>query len=105
MINALDEFLEDLGGKKVVAANITFGGYNEFNRDVLLPIGYSKLVYDHFLYALKTFTYDNGYGSQHLFGIVWLENGEWMERVEYDGSEYWTIKSYPEIPFFLLGGE
>jgi hypothetical protein len=43
--------------------------------------------------------YDNGYGGQYLFGTVWLEKpGHWLERGEYDGSEWWEHKFLPEIP-------
>ena len=42
--------------------------------------------------------YDNDYGSQELFGIVWFEDDTWLERYEYDGSEHWEHKKLPEIP-------
>lgn len=39
---------------------------------------------------LLDFEYNSGYGTQHLFGVVWLSDGTWFERREYDGSEWWT---------------
>lgn len=41
--------------------------------------------------------YDNGYGGQELFGRVWLTNDAWLERGEYDGSEWWNVKTFPNI--------
>ena len=35
------------------------------------------------------FEYDEGYGSQHLFGIILFNDGSWIIREEYDGSEWW----------------
>jgi len=46
------------------------------------------------------FRYDGGYGGQELFGTVWLKDGTWMERGEYDGSEWWEHRTRPEIPNF-----
>jgi hypothetical protein len=37
-----------------------------------------------------------------LFGTVWLEDGMWMERGEYDGSEWWELMRRPEIPSTLI---
>lgn len=44
------------------------------------------------------FEYDNSYGAQHLFGTVWFNDDSWLERGEYDGSEWWEHKSLPVIP-------
>lgn len=44
------------------------------------------------------FDYDNGYGGQELFGTVWLKDGTWLERGEYDGSEWWEHRKRPALP-------
>ena len=46
--------------------------------------------------------YDCGYGGQELFGTVWLNDGTWLTREEYDGSEGWVHQKLPEIPEDLL---
>jgi hypothetical protein len=69
---------------------------NEFN----LKMIYSAEDYDKFLSDLD-FEYDNGYGLQELYGTVWFSDGVWMERGEYDGSEWWEIHTYPKIPVEL----
>lgn len=103
MVNAKEEFLESLIGKAVVAAHISC--YNMFNsgkddKAAYLKQGYSLVEWEYFLHQLD-FTYDNGYGTQELFGIVWLEDNAWLERAEYDGSEWWEYKQTPEIPEYL----
>jgi len=42
--------------------------------------------------------YDAGFGGQELFGTIWLSDGSWLERHEYDGQEWWTLKKRPPIP-------
>ncbi len=42
--------------------------------------------------------YYDGFGGQELFGTVWMDNGEWITRGEYDGSEWWDYHRVPEIP-------
>jgi hypothetical protein len=44
------------------------------------------------------FEYDNGYGTMELSGTIWLKDGDWLTRGEYDGSEWWDYHSLPEMP-------
>ena len=44
------------------------------------------------------FKYDSGFGGQLLYGNVWFTDGTWLERGEYDGSEWWEYKTTPAIP-------
>lgn len=50
-----------------------------------------------FFKLLANANYDNGYGSaevaQDLVIVFW--DGTWLERYEYDGSEWWEHKSTP----------
>jgi hypothetical protein len=41
--------------------------------------------------------YDDGYGSQELFGDIILSDGSWLSRREYDGSEWWGHFSMPKF--------
>jgi len=64
---------------------------------ILLKEGYTPAEYEEFLDRLD-FEYDSGYGGQELFGTVWLiEEGAWLERGEYDGSEWWEYRKCPQI--------
>ena len=54
--------------------------------------------YEEFLQKLN-FEYDAGYGGQELHGMIWLkEENTWMERGEYDGSEWWEYRKCPKVP-------
>ena len=46
------------------------------------------------------FNYDDGYGSQELDGVVLFKDNTWLERGEYDGSEWWEYKTPPTIEDF-----
>ena len=48
--------------------------------------------------AKLDFNYDDGYGAQKLYGVIWFEDGTWSDRAEYDGSEWWEHRSMPELP-------
>ena len=67
------------------------------NVDVSLKVGHTQEEFDAFMNALD-FEYDDGYGTMELHGMIWLSNGNWMDRWEYDGSEGWQSNSLPEIP-------
>lgn len=49
---------------------------------------------------LADFEYDNGFGGQEIppdLNII-FSDGSWLERGEYDGSEWWAFKQTPKIP-------
>ena len=48
-----------------------------------------------FLEGLASIEYDNGYGGQELFGTIVYKDGTWLERGEYDGSEWWEYRKLP----------
>jgi hypothetical protein len=67
----------------------------------ILKKGFSKEEYEEFLKQIDI-EYDSGYGIQYLDGCIWLTDGTWIDRGEYDGSEWWQHHSCPEIPESLL---
>ena len=107
MANAKQELLGHLERNKSVikCATIWCGIYHwyhdelaEDRRSINLREGYSIGEYEEFLHRLD-FEYDNGYGGQQVYGTVWLmEEGTWIERDEYDGSEWWDYKKCPPVP-------
>lgn len=106
MTNAKEEFISATEGLKVVCAFIQSGISYFLDDDddqptFILKKGYTPKDYEQFLNSLD-FDYDNGYGSQYLYGIVWCEYGKWLTRGEYDGSEWWEEHSYPPIPDYCL---
>ncbi|RVU70031.1 hypothetical protein EJK17_09890 [Lactobacillus xujianguonis] len=52
------------------------------------------MPWDQFKEKFKTVEYDSGYGGQGLASdlIVFLKDGCWLERHEYDGAEWWELK-------------
>lgn len=64
---------------------------------IYLKKGHTPREYEEFLSIIDR-DYDSGYGTQLLFGCIWLTNGEWIIRHEYDGSEGWEHVCKPSIP-------
>ena len=100
MENAREELLEAVKNTaKIKCARITIG-YQYDEEDIVpeyvLKLNYSEKEYNDFLKSLN-FEYDEGYGGQKLYGTVWLEDGTWLSRGEYDGSEWWEHNVLPDI--------
>ena len=103
MINAREELLFNIGDvSNIEAAMIDYvAGYNEPLISINLRKGYTQVDLDNFLNLLN-FEYDDSYGCQYVFGTIWLkDNPGWLERNEYDGSEWWERYCKPEIPDHL----
>lgn len=48
---------------------------------------------------LDKLEYVNAYSSNDtLYGAVWLSNGVWLSRQEYDGLTFWRTHIKPEFP-------
>ena len=99
-MNAKAEFLKHVGTRQIKCAFINHEvGYDKFNEYQLRP-GYSEEDFAKFLESIS-FKYDDGFGGQMLYGIIWYRDGTWSERGEYDGSEWWNHKKIPEISEYL----
>ena len=54
--------------------------------------------FDEFM-AAANFQYDNGFGGNEIdLTLKVVGDGWWLERGEYDGSEWWEYKSRPDKP-------
>ena len=80
-------------GASILAAEIDFGSGLSFT----LPPVWSREDYFNFS-RFMDHQYDSGYGSQNLHGTVWLTDGSWLERGEYDGKEWWEHRKCPPVP-------
>ena len=97
MINAKEEFLKIVNDYKVIGASISFGdSWSESEERFVLKPLYTKKNFEDFLKFLDR-EYDSGYGGQQLFGVIFCEDGVWMQRGEYDGSEWWNTFKYPNL--------
>lgn len=91
MINAKKEFLSLI---KTIKSPVKCVSIKIEYKDINLKVKYSLDDYNTFLEKLN-FEYDNGYGDQKLFGIIWFKNRTWANRKEYDGSETWKYQKCP----------
>lgn len=102
-MNAKREFVEhvkniELASKIKCALMWVEEEWNEdIDKEMLLRVGHSVEDLSRFLDTLD-FDYDNGFGSQELYGTIWYEDGTWSEREEYDGSEWWSWRKAPTLP-------
>lgn len=52
---------------------------------------------------LANFSYDNGYGGNRInLNLKIVGKDWWLERREYDGSEWWEFKTIPTKPIIPL---
>ena len=56
-------------------------------------LNYAKIIEINTIEQLD-FNYNDG-GIQELYGYVLLDDQDWLERHDYDGSEWWEYKKYP----------
>lgn len=92
----------DVDTPEYILSNPSKGYIDElmFDKIITLRENWSNDEWLAFLEELD-FNYNNGFGSQRLFGVVWFKDGSWLERYEYDGSEEWVLKRTPDIPLVL----
>jgi len=101
--NAKNEFINHTSGRcKVLCATIEINLYDDETSismciEANLGRGWNQEEMVDFLSKIDH-EYDSGYGTQHVFGTIWYEDGTWSERGEYDGSEWWAYCQVPPIP-------
>ena len=90
MINAKEEILDHIRGKDVEFLRVAYiERYGE--KGLRIDGELNDCV------KLLDFLYDDGFGSQKLFGFILYKDGSWSEREEYDGSEWWVHRKPPTI--------
>ena len=107
LTNEYTELMEITADQTIKCAEVFYEDDN-YNFDVtkfILTINYSEEKLNAFYTALKNINYDNSYGHQYISGTIWLTSGTWIERGEYDGSEWWRLVTCPEIPDYLTDRE
>jgi hypothetical protein len=45
--------------------------------------------------------FEFSYGNGELAGIIWLDDGRWLEMVATQGRDSWTLRYAPEVPTYL----
>lgn len=95
MTNFKQETLERIGEHKVAEYKL------EYVRDWSLSenptyMGSGEIKWD--AVTKSELTYDSGYGCQYWRGwITFKDTPDWLERQEYDGSEWWAWRSKPSL--------
>jgi hypothetical protein len=104
MSNFVKETLVYIADKEVKEFSLEFmfyDFYNKHGRDLSIPrtTGRSLKELQAFLDSLpeRAVNYDSGYGSQEWFGWISFKDGTWIERREYDGSEWWESREQPSL--------
>lgn len=98
-MNAKDELISDCNVNNILCAEILRQN-EDYEPQPIAEFKITDTDINPFLDKLD-FEYDDGYGGQELFGTVWLKDGTWLERYEYDGAECWHHKKCPKIPDYL----
>lgn len=76
--------LQENGKKK---SDVRWVGCSEF----LIPVS--------LFWELADQEYDSGFGAQEVAAdLIVAGDGFWLERHEYDGSEWWEFKEAPPMP-------
>ena len=57
---------------------------------------YKKTTWENFE-SISNFEYDSGYGGNEVeSSLIIVGDTWWLERGEYDGSEWWEFKEHPK---------
>lgn len=64
--------------------------------EVILKPGYTIEELENVLNTIDILYY-SGYGTQEIYGVVVFKDNSWLERREYDGSEWWSHKVLPQF--------
>ena len=84
MKNLLEETLEELKNNSLTEDDVIWAGSVDHR------ISWSRFK------VLANKDYDSGYGGQEVCKDLLVVGKEWwLERHEYDGSEWWEYKKYP----------
>lgn len=87
-MNLLNETISILEENKKSASDVLWVSKN----------GY-YFTWEDFVELTKDLEYHNGYGGQEISASLTIGGkGFWMERGEYDGSEWWEFRRTPKKP-------
>lgn len=97
-MNAYKELFDRIDDVQKYIDAINWAYVDCYGTHLILPSNRTKEDETAFIEGLKTIDYDDGYGTQELFGTITFKNGTWLDRYEYDGSECWSFNKYPQEP-------
>lgn len=96
MTNLFEETKHALNGHGKTWDDISWIGGRDFYISV-----------EQFMEAAKDTNYDCGYGSEEVAVdlVICFNDGSWLSRAEYDGSEWWRYNTYPQKPSIKFEGK
>ena len=100
MINLLEETLSTLEAHNKTLTDIEYISF-QVSVETLDGKGFENIdiELDIDLNTAFDFKYDNGLGGNYVNHTLKLVGKDfWLERGEYDGSEWWEFKSFPKKP-------
>ena len=106
MLTYLEQETKAVIGERTIAfAKIKVRTYdNDVYEDwqyFVLEQGYTDEDEQKFWNDIRSYDYDNGYGEQYVFGFIVFTDGTWLERMEYDGSEWWALRRAPKFTDYV----
>lgn len=73
-------------------------GKKQYDIKWIGSVNYGYFDWEHFV-KIANVEYDDGYGSAEVaIDLVIAGDDWWLERQEYDGSEWWVFKKLPIKP-------
>lgn len=99
-MNLLKETIDELKASGKTESDVLWVGrsYRDYSRYPEYECVIYKSTWEDFR-SKANFEYDNGYGSNEIpMDLIVVGKDFWLERAEYDGSEWWEFKEMPEEP-------
>lgn len=95
--NLLKETIKCLHDNDKTEVDVLWVGRNYYDYKIKEYVCYKNTWEDFCLKA--NFEYDGGYGSTEIpMDLIVVGKDFWLERHEYDGSEWWEFKAMPIEP-------
>lgn len=88
--NLKNETLRELQKNNKTPDDVRFVGFSY--KDILYKVSFEEFL------KIADFNYDNSFGGLEINPALMVVGDDfWLERHEYDGSEWWEFKTLPNI--------
>ena len=89
MPNLFEETVEVFARYNKTWADINWIGCDDFSISLV-----------NFIEVAKQTNYNSGYGTEEVAVdlVITFNDGSWLSRGQYDGSEWWVYNAYPQKP-------
>ena len=95
-LNLKEETLEVIGSREVDEYHLVYLGTSFEEEGTQIYNGKGDINWD--TIPQEYLEYYAGYGTQYWDGwVTFKDSNSWIERNEYDGSEWWSVYSKPSL--------